>query len=70
MALRIPLSVLDLVIYPQGKTISDAFKATRDLAQHAEKWGFHRYWMAEHHNLEGIASAATSLLIGYVAENT
>ena len=65
-----PISVLDLVPYPQGSTVADAFRNTRDLAQHAEKWGFKRYWMAEHHNLEGIASAATPLLIGYVAGST
>lgn len=70
MSLNIPLSVLDLVVYPEGRTIADAFKNTRTLAQHAEKWGFHRYWMAEHHNLEGIASSATAVLIGYVAAHT
>ncbi|RYF49572.1 MAG: LLM class flavin-dependent oxidoreductase [Cytophagaceae bacterium] len=64
------LSVLDLVIYPEGKTIREAFHASRELALHAEKLGYTRYWMAEHHNLEGIASAATSILIGYIAENT
>ncbi|MBC7659953.1 MAG: LLM class flavin-dependent oxidoreductase [Chitinophagaceae bacterium] len=64
------LSVLDLVIYPEGRTIADAFHASRDLARHVEKLGYTRYWMAEHHNLEGIASAATSILIGYIAENT
>ena len=64
------LSVLDLVIYPQGKTIAEAFAASKELAQHTEKLGYTRYWMAEHHNLEGIASAATPILIGYIAENT
>lgn len=64
------ISVLDLVPYPQGKTISDAFKNTLELSKKAEEWGYKRYWMAEHHNLEGIASAATSILIGYVAANT
>ncbi|KHD87584.1 MAG: luciferase [Bdellovibrio sp. ArHS] len=65
-----PLSVLDLAPIAEGKTISDAFKNTLDLAQHVEKWGYHRFWLAEHHNLEGIASAATSVLIGYVAAGT
>lgn len=70
MSLSTPLSILDLAIYPLGKTIADAFQATRDLAQHAEKWGYSRYWLAEHHNLDGIASAATAVLIGFVAANT
>lgn len=65
-----PLSILDLAPYPQGKTVADAFQATRDLAQHAEQWGYKRYWIAEHHNIEGIASSATPLLIGHVAERT
>jgi luciferase family oxidoreductase group 1 len=66
----VPLSVLDLAPYPQGQTIADAFRNARDLAQHAERWGYHRYWVAEHHNIEGIASAATPLLIGNIAEAT
>lgn len=65
-----PLSVLDLATYPQGKSIKDAYHATKILARHTDALGFERYWLAEHHNLEGIASAATSILIGYVAENT
>ncbi|HYX34409.1 MAG TPA: MsnO8 family LLM class oxidoreductase [Oligoflexus sp.] len=70
MSLNIPLSVLDLAMYPEGKSIADAFQSSRDLAQHAEKWGYSRYWLAEHHNLEGIASSATAVLIGYVAGHT
>lgn len=66
----IPLSVLDLSPIVQGKTPRDAFHASLDLAQHAEKWGYHRYWLAEHHNMTGIASAATSVLIGYIAGGT
>ena len=62
-----PLSVLDLVTFRKGKTIADAFENTRNLSQKAEAWGYQRYWMAEHHNLEGIASAATPILIGHVA---
>ncbi|MBX2993245.1 MAG: LLM class flavin-dependent oxidoreductase [Bdellovibrionaceae bacterium] len=65
-----PISVLDLATYPQGKTIHDAYVATKTLAQKAEAWGYSRYWLAEHHNLEGIASAATSVLIGFVAGHT
>ncbi|WP_373999992.1 LLM class flavin-dependent oxidoreductase [Bdellovibrio bacteriovorus] len=66
----IKISVLDLAPIAQGKTIADSFRNTLDLAQHAEKWGYNRYWMAEHHNLDGIASSATSVLIGYVAGGT
>src|SRR5699024_9316905 len=47
-----------------------SFQHTEDLAQHAEKWGYHRYWLAEHHSMPGIASAATSVLIGHVAGKT
>lgn len=64
------ISVLNLASYPEGKTIHDAFVSTVDLAQFSEKLGYKRYWLAEHHNLEGIASAATSLLIGHVAGKT
>lgn len=67
---RIPFSILDLAPVAQGQTAAAAFSNTLDLAQHAEQWGYHRYWLAEHHNLEGIASSATSVLIGYVAGGT
>ena len=66
----IPISVLDLVPVRRGDTPADALHYTLDLAQHAETWGFNRYWMAEHHNMTGIASAATSVVIGYVAGGT
>jgi luciferase family oxidoreductase group 1 len=66
----VSFSVLDLAPYPEGQTIADAFRNSRDLAQHAEEWGYHRYWIAEHHNIEGIASSATPILLGYVAEAT
>jgi luciferase family oxidoreductase group 1 len=65
-----PLSILDLVTYPDGGSFAEAFAASRDLARHAERLGYHRYWIAEHHNLEGIASAATVVLMGYIAANT
>jgi luciferase family oxidoreductase group 1 len=65
-----PLSILDLVTYPEGGTIADAFVASRELARHAERLGYARYWVAEHHNLEGIASSATVVLMGYIAANT
>jgi len=63
-------SVLDLAPVRQGGTVAEAFRNTLDLAQHAEEWGFTRFWLAEHHNMMGIASAATSVLIGYVAGGT
>ena len=65
-----PISVLDLAPIPQGATPAEALRRTLDLAQHAEQWGFHRYWLAEHHNMVGIASAATAVVIGYVAGGT
>ncbi|SFN25600.1 luciferase family oxidoreductase, group 1 [Izhakiella capsodis] len=68
--IQVPLSVLDLAPIPQGATPHDAFHSSLALAQQAEKLGFHRYWLAEHHNMTGIASAATSVLIGYLAANT
>jgi luciferase family oxidoreductase group 1 len=67
---NIPLSVLDLSPIVLGGTAADAFRRTLDLAQHAEKYGYHRYWLAEHHSMPGIASAATSVVIGHVAGGT
>jgi luciferase family oxidoreductase group 1 len=66
----IPFSVLDLAPVKEGGTISDSFRETLDLARHAEQWGYRRFWLAEHHNIAGIASAATAVLIGYVAGGT
>src|SRR5450631_1279651 len=66
----IVLSVLDLASVREGGTVAESFRNTLTLAQHAEKWGYRRFWLAEHHNLAGIASAATSVLIGYVAGGT
>src|SRR5476651_9427 len=66
----VPLSVLDLAPVPQGSSPKQAFQSSLDLAQHAEKWGYQRYWMAEHHNMTGIASAATSVLLGFIAGGT
>src|SRR3954462_8247101 len=65
-----PISVLDLAPVPQGSTPAEALRNTLDLARHAEGWGYHRYWLAEHHNMVGIASAATAVVIGYVAGGT
>jgi luciferase family oxidoreductase group 1 len=63
-------SVLDLAPVPEGFDVAQALRNTTDLAEEAERLGFHRYWLAEHHNMPGIASAATSVLIGHVAAHT
>ena len=64
------VSVLDLAPITEGSNASEALVRSVELAQHAEKWGFERYWLAEHHNMKGIASAATSVLIGHIAART
>src|SRR5471032_596562 len=66
----IPFSVLDLSPITQGGDAAHSFSNTRDLARHAERWGYRRFWLAEHHGMPGIASAATAVLIGYVAAGT
>jgi luciferase family oxidoreductase group 1 len=66
----IPFSVLDLAPVPQGADVSQAFHNSLSLAQHAEALGYHRFWLAEHHNMPGIASAATAVVIGHVAAGT
>jgi luciferase family oxidoreductase group 1 len=66
----IPFSVLDLTPVLEGGTTHQAFANSLDLARHAERLGFKRYWLAEHHNMPGIASAATSVVIGHVAAGT
>ncbi len=66
----IPYSILDLAPVCEGSDAAQAFRNALDLAQHAEGWGYRRYWLAEHHNMPGIASAATAVLIGYVAGGT
>lgn len=63
-------SLLDLSPVAEGATIADSFANSLDLARHAEGWGYTRYWLAEHHNMPGIASAATPLLIGHIAQGT
>jgi len=63
-------SLLDLSPIPEGKTAADALAATVDLARAADRLGYHRYWLAEHHNMPGIASAATAVVIGHVAAAT
>src|SRR5712671_5988026 len=66
----IPFSVLDLAPINQGSDAAHAFRNSLDLAQHAERWNYRRYWLAEHHNMPGIASAATSVVIAHVAAGT
>ncbi len=66
----IPLSILDLAPVTEGSDARQTFANTLDLAQHAERLGYRRYWLAEHHNMPGIASAATAVLIGHVAGGT
>ena len=66
----IPYSLLDLAPVTEGSDIRQAFANTLDLARNAERFGYRRYWLAEHHNMPGIASAATAVLIGHVAGGT
>ena len=66
----VPLSVLDLAPVPEGQDVGQALRNSRDLAQHAEALGYARYWMAEHHNMPGIASAATAVALAHVASGT
>lgn len=68
--LKIPFSVLDLAPVLHGKTVKDTFESSMKLAQTAEKLGYNRFWLAEHHNMPGIASSATSILIGHIAGGT
>ena len=63
-------SVLDLAPIKSGGSIGEAFHNSLDLARHAETWGYKRFWLAEHHNMPGIASAATSVLICHIAGGT
>src|ERR1700741_2391359 len=64
------LSILDLAFVPEGATPADGLRRALELAQHAERWGYTRFWLAEHHNMAGVASAATSVVIGYIAAGT
>ena len=66
----IPLSVLDLAPITEGNDAATALRHTLDLAQHAEAWGYRRYWLAEHHNMDGVACSATAVLVGHVAGGT
>jgi luciferase family oxidoreductase group 1 len=64
------LSILDLAPIVEGGSAAQAFRNSVDLAQHAERWGYSRYWLAEHHNMPAVASAATAVVIGHVAAAT
>src|SRR3954462_10204880 len=66
----IPLSVLDLAPIVQGSNAATALRNSLDLAQHAERWGYRRFWLAEHHGMPGVASAATAVVIAHVAGGT
>lgn len=66
----VPLSILDLAPITRGSDAATAFRLALDLARHAEEWGYRRYWLAEHHNMPGIASAATAVVIAHVAAGT
>ena len=66
----IPLSILDLSPINEGSDAAHSFRNTLELAQYGERWGYHRFWLAEHHGMPGIASAATAVLIGHVAGGT
>src|SRR5918994_191074 len=69
-ARMIPLSVLDLSPITAGSDATESFRRSLDLAQHTDRWGYRRFWLAEHHGMPGIASAATAVLIGHVASGT
>ena len=64
------ISILDLSPVRQGGTAADALRESLDLARHAEGWGYRRFWVAEHHNIPGVAGAATAVVIGHVAGGT
>src|SRR5689334_1437984 len=66
----VPLSVLDLATVSEGSTSREALRNTLDLARHVEKLGYHRFWVAEHHNMPGVASSAPAILIGHIATAT
>jgi len=66
----VPLSVLDLAPVPSGSTSSQALRNSLELARHVERLGYHRYWVAEHHNMPGIASSSPAVLIGHIADVT
>ena len=66
----IPFSILDLAPITEGSDAAESFRRSLDLAQHGERWGYHRFWLAEHHGMPGIASAATAVLIAHIGSGT
>src|SRR3569623_1997179 len=70
LPLMIPFSILDLAPIAEGSDAGQALRNALDLARHAERWGYRRFWMAEHHSMPGIASAATSVALAYVGAGT
>jgi luciferase family oxidoreductase group 1 len=66
----VPLSILDLAPITRGSNAGEALRRSLELAQHAERWGYERFWMAEHHNMPGVASAATAVALGFIAQGT
>ena len=70
MSKIIPISILDLAVVNDSDTATNALQRTKELAQYADKLGYERFWVAEHHNMAHIASSATAILIGYLASNT
>ncbi len=68
--MTIPLSILDLAPIVEGSNAAEALRHSLDLARHAEGWGYRRFWLAEHHNMQGVASSATAVLIGHIAAGT
>lgn len=67
---KIPFSILELANIAQGRSIQQTYNYSLQLAQHAERWGYNRFWLAEHHNMVSVASSATSILIGFIAGGT
>src|SRR5690606_31032497 len=67
---KIPISILDVSPIVAGGSVAESLQNTLDLAVHAEQWGYHRYWLAEHHKMPSIASSGTAVLIGQVAART
>lgn len=70
MLTNTPFSILDLAILRKGHDAADAYKRSLDLARHAEKWGYHRFWLAEHHNMPHVGSSSPTVLMGYIAQGT
>ena len=68
--MKLPLSVLDLAPIVEGSDAATALRHSLDLAQHAEAWGYRRYWVAEHHTMDGVASSATAVRVGHIAGGT